>query len=58
MIDADNSGHITFEELKSGLKRVGANLKESEIYSLMEAVCELKLHMRWFSFCCGEVDCP
>ncbi|RWR85448.1 calcium-dependent protein kinase 1 [Cinnamomum micranthum f. kanehirae] len=37
MIDADNSGHITFEELKSGLKRVGANLKESEIYSLMEA---------------------
>ncbi|KAJ0717932.1 putative non-specific serine/threonine protein kinase [Helianthus annuus] len=38
MIDADNSDEITFEELKVGLKRVGANLKESEIYDLMQAV--------------------
>lgn len=38
MIDTDNSGHITFDELKAGLKRVGANLKESEIYDLMQAV--------------------
>ncbi|CAN6458114.1 unnamed protein product [Victoria cruziana] len=37
MIDTDNSGSITFEELKAGLKRVGANLMESEIYALMEA---------------------
>ncbi|KAK4789518.1 hypothetical protein SAY86_016822 [Trapa natans] len=37
MIDADNSGQITFEELKTGLKRAGANLKESEIYDLMQA---------------------
>jgi calcium-dependent protein kinase len=37
MIDTDNSGQITFEELKSGLERVGANLKESEIYDLMQA---------------------
>ncbi|RVX06645.1 Calcium-dependent protein kinase 1 [Vitis vinifera] len=37
MIDTDNSGQITFEELKAGLKRVGANLKESEIYDLMHA---------------------
>ncbi|KAJ4744732.1 Calcium-dependent protein kinase [Rhynchospora pubera] len=37
MIDTDNSGHITFEELKAGLERVGANLKESEIYALMQA---------------------
>ncbi|MFS7957922.1 putative protein kinase CAMK-CDPK family [Helianthus anomalus] len=36
-IDTDNSGHITFDELKAGLKRVGANLKESEIYDLMQA---------------------
>ncbi|KAJ0809186.1 putative non-specific serine/threonine protein kinase [Helianthus annuus] len=36
MIDADSSGQITFEELKAGLKRVGANLKESEIYDLMQ----------------------
>lgn len=38
MIDTDNSGQITFEELKAGLKRVGANLKENEIYDLMQAV--------------------
>ncbi|KAL7107894.1 hypothetical protein ACP275_06G082300 [Erythranthe tilingii] len=37
MIDADNSGQITFEELKAGLKRVGANLNESEIHDLMQA---------------------
>ncbi|KAF3560727.1 hypothetical protein DY000_02019757 [Brassica cretica] len=37
MIDADQSGQITFEELKAGLKRVGANLKESEILDLMQA---------------------
>ncbi|KAM7265576.1 hypothetical protein ACFE04_003259 [Oxalis oulophora] len=37
MIDADNSGQITFEELKDGLKRFGANLNESEIYDLMHA---------------------
>jgi hypothetical protein len=38
MIDADNSGQITFEELKVGLEKVGANLQESEIYALMQAV--------------------
>ncbi|KAK4346130.1 hypothetical protein RND71_036306 [Anisodus tanguticus] len=37
MIDADNSGHITVEELKKGLEKVGANLKDSEINSLMQA---------------------
>ncbi|KMT11597.1 hypothetical protein BVRB_5g109120 [Beta vulgaris subsp. vulgaris] len=37
MIDADNSGHITLEELKKGLEKVGANLKDSEIVGLMQA---------------------
>ncbi|KAJ8754576.1 hypothetical protein K2173_005737 [Erythroxylum novogranatense] len=37
MIDEDNSGQITLEELKNGLERVGANLKESEILGLMQA---------------------
>ncbi|KAJ3675620.1 hypothetical protein LUZ60_004662 [Juncus effusus] len=37
MIDTDNSGQITFEELKAGLERVGANLDEPEVQSLMEA---------------------
>ncbi|KAF3444219.1 hypothetical protein FNV43_RR13909 [Rhamnella rubrinervis] len=37
MIDTDNSGTITFDELKEGLKRVGSELMESEIKDLMEA---------------------
>lgn len=37
MIDIDNSGQITFEELKEGLKRFGANLNESDIHQLMQA---------------------
>ncbi|KAK7278761.1 hypothetical protein RJT34_23797 [Clitoria ternatea] len=36
-IDTDNSGQITFEELKVGLKKYGANLNESEIYDLMQS---------------------
>ncbi|GKA01829.1 calcium-dependent protein kinase 1-like protein, partial [Tanacetum coccineum] len=35
MLDDRYSGQITFEELKAELKRVGANLKESEIYDLI-----------------------
>lgn len=38
MIDTDNSGQITLEELKNGLLRVGANLKDAEIHGLMQAV--------------------
>lgn len=38
MIDTDNSGTITFDELKEGLKRVGSELMESEIKDLMNAV--------------------
>ena len=38
MIDTDNSETITFEELKEGLKKVGSELMESEIKSLMDAV--------------------
>ncbi|XP_051139459.1 calcium-dependent protein kinase 11 [Andrographis paniculata] len=37
MIDTDNSGTITFDELKQGLKRVGSNIMESEIKALMDA---------------------
>ncbi|XP_022926208.1 calcium-dependent protein kinase 11-like [Cucurbita moschata] len=37
MIDTDNSGAITFEELKEGLKKVGSELMESDIKSLMDA---------------------
>jgi calcium-dependent protein kinase len=37
MIDTDNSGTITFDELKDGLKRVGSELTEHEIQALMDA---------------------
>ncbi|KAK6131630.1 hypothetical protein DH2020_034644 [Rehmannia glutinosa] len=36
-VDTDNSGYITFEELKAGLQRFGANLNESDIHDLMKA---------------------
>ncbi|KAM3288387.1 calcium-dependent protein kinase 26 isoform X1 [Capsicum chacoense] len=37
MIDTDNSGHITLDELKIGLKQFGADLSETEIRELMKA---------------------
>ncbi|CAN7080611.1 unnamed protein product [Brassica oleracea var. botrytis] len=37
MIDTDNSGTITFEELKDSMKRVGSELMESEIQELLQA---------------------
>ncbi|KAJ9540533.1 hypothetical protein OSB04_027039 [Centaurea solstitialis] len=36
-IDTDNSGYLTFDELKDGLKTFGADLDESEIHDLMQA---------------------
>ncbi|KAK8494848.1 hypothetical protein V6N13_062481 [Hibiscus sabdariffa] len=36
-IDTDNSGTITYEELKEGLARLGSKLTESEVKQLMEA---------------------
>ena len=37
-IDTDGSGTITFDELRTGLHRLGSKLTESEIKQLMEAV--------------------
>ncbi|MBA0550188.1 hypothetical protein Golob_021155 [Gossypium lobatum] len=36
-IDTDNSGTITYEELKTGLARLGSKLTEAEVQQLMEA---------------------
>lgn len=36
-MDTDDSGTITYEELKTGLAKQGANLSESEVRQLMEA---------------------
>jgi len=37
-MDTDNSGTITFEELKAGLPKLGTKVSESEVRQLMEAV--------------------
>lgn len=37
-IDTDNSGTITYDELKAGLARLGSKLTEAEVKQLMEAV--------------------
>ena len=37
-MDTDNSGTITFEELKAGLPKLGSKLSESEVRQLMDAV--------------------
>ncbi|XP_042433256.1 calcium-dependent protein kinase 2-like isoform X1 [Zingiber officinale] len=36
-MDTDNSGTITYEELKSGLARLGSKLSEAEVKQLMDA---------------------
>jgi Ca2+-binding EF-hand superfamily protein len=38
MMNTDNSGQINSEELKAGLQRVDANVKDPEIQQLMQAV--------------------
>lgn len=53
MIDADNSGHITLEELKKGLEKVGSKLKDSEINSLMQAVCRSSFFIFGFYLLCS-----
>lgn len=37
-MDTDQSGTITYEELKTGLARLGSKLSEAEVKQLMEAV--------------------
>ncbi|KAL6990782.1 Calcium-dependent protein kinase 15 [Sarracenia purpurea var. burkii] len=36
-MDTDKSGTITYEELKTGLARLGSKLSEAEVKQLMEA---------------------
>lgn len=38
LMDTDNNGKVSFEELKTGLQKVGSQLAESEMKLLMEAV--------------------
>jgi Ca2+-binding EF-hand superfamily protein len=47
-MDTDNSGTITYEELKAGLAKQGSKLPEHEVRQLMEAVSSI---YRAFTFC-------
>lgn len=40
-MDTDNSGTITFDELKAGLQRYGSTMEGMEIRDLMDAVNRL-----------------
>lgn len=46
-MDTDNSGTITYEELKAGLPKLGTKLSESEVMQLMEAV----ILFPWLELC-------
>lgn len=42
-MDTDKSGTITYEELKTGLARIGSRLSEAEVRQLMDAVSNYRL---------------
>jgi calcium-dependent protein kinase len=49
-MDTDNSGTITYEELKAGLAKLGSKLSEAEVKQLMDAVCiALEYHSIFFN---------
>ena len=51
-MDTDNSGAITFDELKAGLRRYGSTLKDTEIRDLMDAVRQILPSILGAFFCC------
>lgn len=51
-IDTDKSGSITYEELKSGLARLGSKLSEAEVKQLMEAVSITLLYREIYASLC------
>jgi calcium-dependent protein kinase len=57
-MDTDNSGAITYDELKEGLRKYGSTLKDTEIRDLMEAVSFLNINYRlglfWLFWICYE----
>jgi calcium-dependent protein kinase len=48
-MDTDKSGTITYEELKTGLARLGSKLSEAEVKQLMEAVSNTTFNTTEFS---------
>lgn len=55
-IDTDRSGTITYDELKTGLSRLGSKLSEAEIQQLMEAVRNLQLYTSKITFTAKDAD--
>ncbi|MFS8007568.1 putative non-specific serine/threonine protein kinase [Helianthus anomalus] len=55
-MDTDKSGTITYEELKTGLARLGSKLTESKVRQLMDAVSCFKLFIR-FTICYTMYAC-
>lgn len=49
-MDTDNSGAITFDELKAGLRKYGSTLKDIEIRELMDAVRKPGLQINCICF--------
>lgn len=44
LMDTDNDGKVTYEELRNGLRKVGSQLAEPEIKMLMEVVNSYGYH--------------
>ena len=42
VMDTDNDGIVSYEELKSGIAKFGSHLAESEVQMLIEAVSNVK----------------
>lgn len=55
LMDTDNDGKVTYEELKAGLRKVGSQLAEPEIKMLMDVV-SFSLHLKaqtiFLNLCC------
>lgn len=49
-MDTDNSGTITYEELKAGLAKLGSKLSEAEVKQLMDAVRTSSELLQYFFF--------
>jgi calcium-dependent protein kinase len=43
VMDTDNDGKVSYEELKSGIAKFGSHLAESEVQMLIESVSNLKV---------------
>lgn len=56
-IDTDNSGTITYEELKEGLAKLGSKLTEAEVKQLMDAVSWSKTPFLYFHFLRKLIKC-